>query len=1340
MTRGRLTASRIFLISFALLPLFRAGASSHVNGSPQAGLPSRDEALNQHGIIRGAKNSSSLTLDRAQVEAQLRECGAVEIDARGTLHLSGDWSLPEGTIRIHASGGVVADDWRLSSPGSKLMLDGPVVRLRGRTLLNVARPSGRGGNVALIGGTSQGIVEVGARASIDAGGSAGQGGHIMLSANDVQARGDLLAMGGGLIEVEARAGLRFLSHADTGGGLIRLDPTNLVINSGSDTDVTAGTDKSPNNSPNTGFVDAAALATLLNTNSVVVHTTGVACACTGLQTSITGDATSGDISVEAAVIWNSAFSLTLLAHDDLIVLAPVQNLGSGNVVSVSGWNGTEPAASFTGSPAPLPTAASYGNTGGDTFVIGTSNPDINVAFGSRDGTTAVWAYNVKVQGSTDADSTRNGFAMIGFSMSDGTAASGPIQVLAHQNVSLLGGSSTTPASVLDERFAQIGHGGGVATGTTPGTTQGNLSGAITVNAGGDLLLDDGDESNYAQIGHGGFEVDHVTRGNLSGDIVVSAVGVTLKSETGLGSYVQIGHGGNIINASTEGDLDGKITINATSLSLLSGTKALTGGAKIGHGSSVVCNLGNRQNPVVGNIGSHAASPILVMVTNDTNLSHVLAPSISGLSQIGHGGQIVFGGTLGTMAGDITLTAGGNVVLSSGADCLNFCGSQIGHTALQATVFGSSVGAAQGDVKVTAGGSVSVTGGGATPGGGSFEYAQIGHGGALIGSQDAFGGTVGTTSWAGAPVVSGNTNDVTVDAQNVTVQGGAGFCAYAQIGNGGVLQSDENTFSHVFEGALDGAVRVTSRGDLLVAAGADIGFPSATPPYPPGAYAQIGNGGENASQPNNTTVAVTGASGAVSILVAHETSLVDDPAGSMWWLGHRTAGTLTGSPVVLDTGTLDFVAGGPAATNATISDPNFWNRFVADPAPTGPEKANAAGGSVTLRVHGLNLSASDGNLISNQPLTIPAAISNPVHVLSTDDLTFNRPVANNGSSVVDLVADDANPNPPNLSPSALLNLGGTFNVTAGQQVRLFAVAPSQFNNASSYIPPAQKFGIWYQTLGTPVVGVNFKATPDISLVKTLITSGPFTVGQMISYTLVVANIGTATATNIQVTDTPTQLTITTVTGGCVVLPCTIASLAPSVMTAINVTATINAAGAFDNSATATPAEPDLNPANNTDNTGNGGTAASSADVSLVKTLVTPGPYFASQTISYTLVVANAGPSTATNIQVTDIPTNLTITNVTGSGCAALPCTIVSLAAGVNTTINVVATITAAGPFDNSATATSAVGDPNISNNTDNAGNGGAAGPASDIPAVSGLGLILMVSMLAAAGAMVTRVGA
>src|SRR5262249_7838089 len=116
-----------------------------------------------------------------------------------------------------------------------------------------------------------------------------------------------------------------------------------------------------------------------------------------------------------------------------------------------------------------------------------------------------------------------------------------------------------------------------------------------------------------------------------------------------------------------------------------------------------------------------------------------------------------------------------------------------------------------------------------------------------------------------------------------------------------------------------------------------------------------------------------------------------------------------------------------------------------------------------------------------------------------------------------------------------------------------------------------------------------------------------------------------------------------------LPCTIASLASGSSTQIFVTATINAAGAFDNSATATAAQPDPNTANNTDNTGNGGTPVDSADLAVVKTFVTPGPYRNGDVITFTIAVTNNGPSTATNVIVVDHPVGLTVQSMSGGNC-------------------------------------------------------------------------------------------
>ncbi|HEX8407520.1 MAG TPA: hypothetical protein VF883_01560 [Thermoanaerobaculia bacterium] len=259
-----------------------------------------------------------------------------------------------------------------------------------------------------------------------------------------------------------------------------------------------------------------------------------------------------------------------------------------------------------------------------------------------------------------------------------------------------------------------------------------------------------------------------------------------------------------------------------------------------------------------------------------------------------------------------------------------------------------------------------------------------------------------------------------------------------------------------------------------------------------------------------------------------------------------------------------------------------------------------------------------------------------------------------------------------------------------------------------------------TDNTDNTGNNGIASPsaDVSIVKTLITAGPYTAGQSISYSLTVANAGPSPATNIDVTDTPANLSITAVSGACVALPCTIASLGAGANTVINVTATIVAAGAFDNVATANGDEPDPDPTDNTDNTGNNGVAVASANVSIEKTLVTAGPYTAGQSVTYSLVVGNAGPSVATNVDVTDAPTNLTITAVSGA-CAALPCTIASLGVGANTTITVTATIVAAGAFDNVATANGDEPDPDPTDNIDSTGNNGLTGVSADVVIVKTL---------------------
>ncbi|HXI11176.1 MAG TPA: hypothetical protein VNM92_00825 [Thermoanaerobaculia bacterium] len=376
-------------------------------------------------------------------------------------------------------------------------------------------------------------------------------------------------------------------------------------------------------------------------------------------------------------------------------------------------------------------------------------------------------------------------------------------------------------------------------------------------------------------------------------------------------------------------------------------------------------------------------------------------------------------------------------------------------------------------------------------------------------------------------------------------------------------------------------------------------------------------------------------------------------------------------------------------------------------------ASATAGGVTSPQVSRTVNAGQADVAITKTLSTAAPFT------TGQTITYSLVVSNNGPSTATNV--QVSDTPTNLTigtvsggcatlPCTIANLASGANAMI--TVTATINAAGAFDNAASVVATQSDPVPANNTDNSGNGGTATTSSADVAISKTLVTAAPFTIGQTVTYSLVVSNNGPSTATNVQVSDTPTNLTIATVSGACATLPCTIANLASGANATITVTATINAAGAFDNAATATAAQTDPVPANNTDNTGNGGTAASSADVSISKTLVTAAPFTIGQTVTYTLVVSNNGPSAATNVQVSDTPTNLTIATVSGA-CATLPCTIANLASGANATITVTATITAAGAFDNAATATATQTDPVPANNTDNTGNGGTATSSADV---------------------------
>jgi uncharacterized repeat protein (TIGR01451 family) len=231
--------------------------------------------------------------------------------------------------------------------------------------------------------------------------------------------------------------------------------------------------------------------------------------------------------------------------------------------------------------------------------------------------------------------------------------------------------------------------------------------------------------------------------------------------------------------------------------------------------------------------------------------------------------------------------------------------------------------------------------------------------------------------------------------------------------------------------------------------------------------------------------------------------------------------------------------------------------------------------------------------------------------------------------------------------------------------------------------------------------------DLAVTKTVDNASP-NVGDAVTFTITVHNNGPSDATNVALTDvlpanltfvsqTTSQGTYSNLTG-----LWTVGSL-PSGGTGSSATLTIvanvSAAGSITNTAAVSASDQtDPNSANNSASVSLNGNPL--ADLMVEKggpATVTPG-----DTIAYTVVVTNNGPSAATNVLVTDTtPAGLVFVGNTGACTSAYPCTIASLANGASVTITSTYTVPAnyagANPIINTANVTSEVPDPNSTNN-------------------------------------------
>jgi uncharacterized repeat protein (TIGR01451 family) len=296
---------------------------------------------------------------------------------------------------------------------------------------------------------------------------------------------------------------------------------------------------------------------------------------------------------------------------------------------------------------------------------------------------------------------------------------------------------------------------------------------------------------------------------------------------------------------------------------------------------------------------------------------------------------------------------------------------------------------------------------------------------------------------------------------------------------------------------------------------------------------------------------------------------------------------------------------------------------------------------------------------------------------------------------------------------LLNGGtATYTITGTAPV-----GPVQtLNNTASIAPPPN--------LVDPIPGNNTdpdvnptNATADLSVIKTS-SPNPYVPGGPLTYTMTVRNNGPSDVTNASVADA-VPAPITNVTWTCTASAPNVCSQPNGSGNAINLlvslasggTATIAATGiapvgpvqTLINTATIT-APAGVTDQTPTDNTGtNTNPASARADLSIAKASNTPSAQTGTS-VTYTITVRNAGPSDATNVQVTDpLPSGLGLLSVApgqGSctGGATVTCRLGTIRNGGSVVVTIVAQIVGPGELRNTASITSAEADPSPANNT------------------------------------------
>ena len=343
-------------------------------------------------------------------------------------------------------------------------------------------------------------------------------------------------------------------------------------------------------------------------------------------------------------------------------------------------------------------------------------------------------------------------------------------------------------------------------------------------------------------------------------------------------------------------------------------------------------------------------------------------------------------------------------------------------------------------------------------------------------------------------------------------------------------------------------------------------------------------------------------------------------------------------------------------------------------------------------------------------------SGAASVLATSNLVYVISVTNYGpSSASSVVVTDSLPvgvtfvsatgNGANNSGVVNWSLG---TLTSGQVTNLSVIVTAPASGSLTNVAVVSSPTGDPDSTNNATLPVVTAVTPvaDVAVFKTASTN--VNAGSAVLYTITATNMGPSIASNVVVRDNlPAGVTFQNASGSytlsnnVVTWPGVTLAIGSSVNFTLTITAP--ASGSFVNVASSTSDTPDPNMNNNNGSAADSRVSTSVTPVAdLIVLLSGPTNVTIGDSFVYTIVVTNGGPSTASNVVVTDfMPTNLVFISASAGGIfsnniVTWP-TLALLPNGGVTNFAITVAVTVTGSFTNVASASSSTKDPDLSNN-------------------------------------------